>query len=282
MAQTPLSQIIASTGDRLTPTERRIAQAVLADATLLAFGTVSDLATAVDTSRPSIVRFATKLGFAGFAELQDHVRKGLSAELFRPSERIRMEGEEPTSTRAQMEQSIGSVFEAVSGDRLAGWAGKLAKADSVWILSGETSRAGAHALFSGLSIVRPRVRLLEDRTVGKDLADVGAGDIAVVFDFFRYRRTVIQAARILAESGIEIIAITDGPLSPLTRLADVWCELHVPAIGPFDSSLSAVAMAELLVAEVAGQLHDEATERIDRTEGMWAATATFFDGDGPG
>jgi DNA-binding MurR/RpiR family transcriptional regulator len=282
MAQTPLSQIIASTGDRLTPTERRIAQAVLGDVTLLAFGTVSDLATAVGTSRPSIVRFAAKLGFAGFAELQDHVRKGLSVELFRPSERIRLESEETTSTRAQMEQSISSVFEAVGGGRLADLAAKIAKAESVWVISGETSRAGAHALLSGLSIIRPRVRLIEDRTIAKDLADVGAGDVAIVLDFFRYRRTVVNATRILAEAGVEVIAITDGPLSPLTRLADIWCELYRPAIGPFDSSLSAVAMAELLVAEVAGHLHDGATERIDRTEGMWAATATFFDEDGLG
>ena len=276
MAPTPLSQIIASTRDRLTPTERRIAQAVLADATLLAFGTVSDLATAVDTSRPSIVRFAHKLGFGGFAELQEHVRQGLSVELFRPSQRIRLESEDPTSTRAQIEQSISSVFEAVGGERLAEFARMLAKAETVWIISGETSRAGAHALLSGLSIVRPRVRLVEERTIGKDLADVGSMDVAVVFDFYRYRRAVVGAAQILAESGAGIIAITDGPLSPLTRFTATWCELHVPAIGPFDSSIPAVAMAELLVAETAGHLHEAATERIDRTESMWAATNTFF------
>jgi DNA-binding MurR/RpiR family transcriptional regulator len=282
MAPTPLSQIIASVGDRLTPTERRIAQAVLADATLLAFGTVSGLSAAVGTSRPSIVRFATKLGFGGFPELQDHVRKGLSVELFRPSERIRLEGGEPSSTKAQMELSISSVFETVGGVRLVELAGKLARAGAVWIISGETSRAGAHALLSGLSIIRPRVVLFEDHTVGKDLAGVGPNDVAVIFDFYRYRRTVIDAARILADSGVEIIAITDGPLSPLAGLTDVWCELHVPAIGPFDSSLPAVALAELLVAEVAGQLHDVATKRIDRTESMWEATGTFYDENAPG
>jgi DNA-binding MurR/RpiR family transcriptional regulator len=282
MAPTPLSQIIAATGDRLTPIERRIAQAVLADATLLAFGTVSDLAAAVGTSRPSIVRFATKLGFAGFGELQEHVRKGLSAELFRPSQRIRLEGEEPMSTRAQMEQSISSVFEAVGGARLAELAGKLAKAGSVWVISGETSRAGAHSLLSGLSIIRPRVFLFEDHSIGKDLAGVGPDDVAVVFDFHRYRQTAVTAAQILADFGVEIIAVTDGPLSPLARLTDVWCGLHVPAIGPFDSSLPAVAMAELLVAEVAGQLQELATERIDRTESMWADTGTFYDENAPG
>ena len=66
MSPESLSQLIAAAGDRLTPTERRIAEAVVAEPTLLAFGTVSNLAAAVGTSRPSIVRFATKLGFEGY------------------------------------------------------------------------------------------------------------------------------------------------------------------------------------------------------------------------
>ena len=130
-------------------------------------------------------------------------------------------------------------------------------------------------------MVRAGVRLLEDRTIGNELTDVGPGDVAVVFDFFRYRRSVVIAARIMAESGAELIAITDGPLSPLAGLTESWVEIYVPAIGPFDSSLPAVAMAELLVAEVAGLLHAEVTGRIDRTEDLWAATQTFYVGDGP-
>ena len=92
----------------------------------------------------------------------------------------------------------------------------------------------------------------------------------------RYRRHAITAARTLAELGVQIVAITDGPLSPLASLTDHWCELKVPAIGPFDSSVPAVAMAELLVAHVATQLRDDARARIDRTEALWEATETFL------
>jgi DNA-binding MurR/RpiR family transcriptional regulator len=123
-------------------------------------------------------------------------------------------------------------------------------------------------------MVRPGVRLLEERNVGRDLAD-SHGDVLVVIDFARYRTAVVRAARAVADAGGDIVAITDGPLSPLAELTDTWAAVHVPAIGPFDSSLSAVALAELLVMEVANQLHDGAIERIDRIEGMWAATSTF-------
>jgi len=275
MSPESLSQLIAAAGDRLTPTERRIAEAVVEDTTLLAFGTVSDLAEAVGTSRPSIVRFATKLGFPGYPQLQDHVRRDLTTQLSRPSVRIRHEAE-GAEARHAIERSIDSVFDNIAGGRLADLAKPITAADRVWVLSGETSRAGAHALVSGLSMVRPGVLLLEERSLGRDLADIRADDVLVVIDFPRYRSAVVRASRVLASDGGQIVAITDGPLSPLAQITDTWCAVDVPAIGPFDSSLPAVALAELLVMQVAAQLQAGATARIDRTEEMWAATETFY------
>ena len=51
-----------------------IAEAVLAEPTLLAFGTVSDLADRVGTSRPTIVRFANKLGFKSANAAEEHLK----------------------------------------------------------------------------------------------------------------------------------------------------------------------------------------------------------------
>ena len=275
MSPESLSQLIAAAGDHLTPTERRIAEAVVAEPTLLAFGTVSDLAEAVGTSRPSIVRFATKLGFEGYPRLQDHVRRDLSTQLERPSDRIRR-GPGGHTARQAIEQSMDSVFAAVDRGRLSELATHFTKATRVLVLSGETSRAGAHSLVSGLSMVRPGVRLLEERNLGRDLADAHPDDLLVVIDFPRYRNAVVRAARVFADAQGNVLAITDGPLSPLARVTELWVAVDVPAIGPFDSSLPAVALAELLVMEVAAQQQAGATERIDRTEEMWAATGTFF------
>ena len=267
--------LVAAVSGELTPAERRIAQAVLAEPTLLAFGTVTDLASRIGTSRPTIVRFANKLGFKGYTQLQRHVRSDLSHRLARPSERIRHEQGNSPGARAAINNALASVFEAVDGERLGELTAPILRAEKVWILSGETSQAGARKLHSGLSIVRPGVRLLEERTFGADACDVGPRDAAVVMDFFRYRRRVTEAARLLAQSGATIVAITDSPLSPLVELADTWCEIEVPAVGPFDSSVPAVAIVELLVARVARDLHDQATARIDRIEALWEETRVF-------
>ncbi len=270
------SDLVAAVSSELTPTERRIAEAVLAEPTLLAFGTVSDLAGRVGTSRPSIVRFANKLGFNGYTTLQQHVRSDLSHRLSRPSERIRSAGGTAPPARHVINGAISSVLDALEDGRIAELAEPVVRAEKVWILSGETSQAGAHALHSGLSMVRPGVRSLEQHSFGTALSDAGPCDAVVVFDFFRYRRQVATAARVFRDAGVTVVAITDSPLSPLVELADTWCQIEVPAIGPFDSSAPVVLMCELLVAEVAQELQDNATNRIDRIEALWEETEVFL------
>jgi DNA-binding MurR/RpiR family transcriptional regulator len=275
---TPVSapQLVAAVRGELTPAERRIAEEVLADPTLLAFGTVSDLARRAGTSRPTIVRFAHKLGFAGYAQLQRHVRSDMSHQLARPSERIRYEGGKALPARKAIDHGLSSVFQALDGDRTARLAAPITRARNVWILSGETSLAGAHVLRSGLSMVRSGVHLLEEQRFGAEACEASSEDVAVVIDFFRYREQVVRAARVLADRHVPLVAVTDSPLSPLAELTEHWCEIEVPAIGPFDSSVPAVALAELLVCQVASDLREEAAARIDRIEGLWQQTGVFM------
>ncbi|MCA9272283.1 MAG: MurR/RpiR family transcriptional regulator [Phycisphaerales bacterium] len=249
---------------------------VVEDPTLIAFGSVSDIATRVKASRPSVVRFATKLGFAGYSELQEWIRKGVIRQLAKPSVRVR-QGSASRLSRQAVIDAATTAANALAEGRVARLAAPIANAQSVWIISGESSRAGAIVLLSGLSMIRPGVRLIEHHTLGRDLCHACERDVAVVFDFARYRRASVVAARAMIELGVPLVAITDSPLSPLASLTPDWCELKIPAVGPFDSSLPAVAAAEILVAEIVDQLGDAARERIDKLEDQWRATDTFFD-----
>ena len=116
------------------------------------------------------------------------------------------------AARLRLNDALASVFEAAEGSQLSDLAAPLVRAENVWILSGETSQAGAHALHSGLSMVRPGVRWLEEHSYGTDLSDAGPKDTAIVFDFFRYRKQVLTAAKVFAGTGATIVAITDSPL----------------------------------------------------------------------
>ncbi len=270
-----LSNHIASLNERLTPTERRIAEAVLKDHTLLTYGTVSALADLVGTSSPSVVRFAIKLGFDGFSELQQSARKEVSTTNRSPSQRVRSD-ESVEPNQFKIESAVHAAFDVLTKTRLESMAAPILTATNVWILSGETSRSGAIVLTSGLSMIRPNVHLVEEHSTGRELCGALPSDVAVVFDFSRYRKNSVIAARTLSELGVHIVAITDGPLSPLSSLTENRCELEIPAVGPFDSSVPAVIAAELLVSQVVSEMHEKARDRIDRLELFWQATDTFL------
>lgn len=271
-----LQELIAPVSDKLTPTERRISALLSEDPTLLAFGTVSDIAERVGASRPSIVRFAQKLGFEGFTGLQGWVRQDVARQLSTPSQRIRHRGD-GASVRAALEQAVRQTLETLDDRRLEALAAPIAKARAVWILSGETSMAGAIVLHSGLSMVRPQVQLVHEQTAVRQLSSAQAADVAVVFDFARYRRHSVVAARTLAALGVSIVAITDSPLSPLASLTQNWCQLRIPAAGPFDSTLPAALTSELITARVVELLGKKAQEQIDRLEGLWQGMGTFLE-----
>lgn len=270
-----IEERIAAVGVRLTPTERRIAETVLDDPTLLAFGTVSDLAVRVETSPPSVVRFATKLGFGGYADLQKWVREQVAHQLATPAQRIRRPSGLGTNVVREIEGAVHATLTTLDHPTLLRLTAPIVDAERVWILTGETSRAGAHVLLSGLSMIRDGVRLIEPHNFGRDLNGATPRDVAIIFDFARYRRSSVSAARALHQLEVPLVAITDSPFSPLASLTEQWCELDVPAVGPFDSSLPAVLAAELLVLEVADALGPSVRDRIDRLERLWEQTETF-------
>lgn len=279
----PLDRRIAEAADTLTATERRLAREVLGDPTAVAFGTVADLARRVGTSGPTVVRFAAKLGFDGFTALQEQSRRALADQLRRPTDRLRHQhpGDPWEQARAVAVSGVAGVFDSVSGEDLVALASPVAGTSGrVWVVASASSAAG-HLLAGNLRLLRPGVRHLP--TSGGDLAaelvDAAPGDVAVAIDFPRYERSVVETTRWLSEAGATVVAVSDGPLSPLAPLADVWCRLDVAAIGPFDSTLPTVALVEALLAEVTGQLRGAASERLERAESLWARSGLFADGE---
>jgi DNA-binding MurR/RpiR family transcriptional regulator len=283
----PLTELIAVTNDELTPSERRLATIIVDDPTALAFETVADLARRAGLSGPTVVRFATKLGFDGYGDLQAYARRSLATQLRRPTDRLRRDdvggalADDWDDVRMATANSVEAVFDSTTPEQVAAMAEAIATTRGrVWIVSSDTSSAAAHVLHNGLSLLRQGVRHLSGgaAAVTAELVDAAPGDVVVAIDTPRYEQRIVDTVRWLAGLGAIVLAVTDGPLSPLAGLADSWCQVDVRSVGPFDSALPTVAVAELVVADVAARLRDAATRRLDRAEALWALHGVFVDG----
>ncbi len=276
---------IASRRDSLTPTERRLAATLVDDPTTWAFSTVAELAEAVGTSGPTVVRFAVTLGFAGFGELQGLVRSDLTERLRRPIDRLRgtvdddtcPSGNAPLDAAAALD-GIAATFEHLDDERIDAIVHAISDAtDRVWIVASESSSPVAHLLSTNLGLLRPGVVHLTGSgpSTGAAIADASEGDAAVAIDFPRYEQAVVDLASALSDRGVKVNSLTDGPLSPLVDVATAWCGVVVPSVGPFDSATSTIALAEVIIARVAARLGGRAAERLDAVERQWAEDGVF-------
>ena len=73
-APRPPSSGRSSTGPRLSPGQRRIAQYLIEHITEAAFLSITDLAERVGVSQPSVTRFAAAVGFSGYPALREKLQ----------------------------------------------------------------------------------------------------------------------------------------------------------------------------------------------------------------
>lgn len=273
---------LATTLDQFTPIERRLAEVVDGDPTIVAFDTVAELAQRVGASGPSIVRFAAKLGFDGYSELQRFARTDVAARLKRPTDRLRSATADDvwSSGREAAHRAIDDVFDQQQDDLVAIASAVADAAGRVWVVASEASSPVAALVTSNLRLIRPGVHHVTGSAaaVAATLIDASDDDVVIAIDVARYERAVTDITRDLAARGAAVVAITDSSLSPLAAIADHWCAVTIPAVGPFDSAVPIIAVAETLTAAVAERLHDDASNRLDRAESAWFDHAVFDTG----
>jgi DNA-binding MurR/RpiR family transcriptional regulator len=270
--------------DRLTPAERRIAETILAGPQVVAFGTVAELAAAADAGTATVVRFAVKLGYDGYSELQASIRRDLTGQLRPAAERIRDESVDGVSLiERHLEAELSNVratLGAVGADDLAATVALLADVDRpVLVLSGVASRGVAMQFVGDLEQLRPACRLLDGNTVDivRTLALAGGAATVVALDLRRYERWLLDAVGVARDNGSAVVAITDSVLSPLAAASAHSFLVAAAAAGPFDSHVGTLALLDLLVADVAAALRSSATARLDRLEQAWQRADALTD-----
>jgi DNA-binding MurR/RpiR family transcriptional regulator len=257
----------------LTGAELRVAQVVLADPEKVAFGTVADIATRAGTGGATVMRLASKAGFDGFKKFQEAVQGDLTTRLRPAAERIREQKSNDVLERSANTETLNlqRTLENLDPDALKRATKTLTTSRSVAVLASDAARGVASLFGADLGMLRADVTCIDGSTVGavRLSSRLGKGDAVVVVDVARYDSAVVELVRALHGSGVSVIALTDSALAPIARDAAVAFTFADEGVGPFDSYVGALALLNLLVAEVARRLQDTASAHLDRLEASW-------------
>jgi len=277
-----IAGLISDAAPSLTPSERRVGDAVARDPQAVAFGTVAELAARAGTSGPTVVRFAAKLGFSGFGELQAGVQAEIADALRPAAARIR---ERPAGSVLERAldadlDNVRATFAAIAPDDFAAATDLVARANRVFVLAGEIARGTGITLVTQLDLLRDGVVLVGGTPVrvARALADAGPNDVLVAIEHRRYERWLLDALDDARRRALPIIALTDRALSPVALDARHAFVVAARGAGPFDSHTATTALVHALAAGVAARLRRGAIARLDAVELAWVAGDVLVDG----
>jgi DNA-binding MurR/RpiR family transcriptional regulator len=237
---------------------------------------VAQLAERSGSSGPTVLRFAAKLGFDGFVELQASVQEEIADQLRPATQRIR---ERPLSDvlgrtlAADLENVRMTLGEVEPADFRTAVELLADRRRSVFVIASEVSGGAGRMLAGQLDLLRDGVYEITGTPVrvSRDLVRIEPADVVVVFDLRRYERWVLEATARAADTGATLIALTDGRLSPLAERAEITFVVAARGVGPFDSTVGAISLVHALIAAVAARLRRSATGRLDAVEESWRA-----------
>lgn len=257
----------------LTPAERQIADHISGHYRELAYAGASQLARELGLAVSTLVRFAQKLGYPGYPNLQ----AALQREYGQQHRLVDLVPQGPDFLPAYVETEMANLRHLASqGAALAAAADLLAAADRVWVTGDRTSAFTAALGRHLLRMVRPSVSFLGAQAgdVPDDLLDVAPGDAVWVVSMSRYSRRTFRLAEYL-HGRLPLVLMCDEHPSPLLPFATVRLRFATDSVTGLRSDVGATAAAQALVMAVAQRIPD-AAGRLERAEDLWGEFDVFY------
>lgn len=259
----------------LSSAERKLARVLLASYPIAGLESVARFAERAGVSPPTVTRFITKLGFRGYPEFQEVLRREIQARLSSPLARYRDDAQDAGADTALSEtlkvasHNVDATLQLVSHRDFDEAVTVLADVRRrVMVMGGRVTGSLARYLAGQLHLLRPGIELVgsERGAPAQQLIDMRRTDVLVVFDFRRYQADTIESARVAASRGSNVILFTDPWLSPASATARQVLVTSVETDGPFDSLVGATAVVEALIGAVLRTLGARAEARMQSLE----------------
>jgi DNA-binding MurR/RpiR family transcriptional regulator len=271
-----LTEELRRKADTLSPAEVRLATHLAEHPELWGFSPTTDLAERLGVHRSTVVRFAQRLGYPGYPELQDVVRTAYLRSVATPADlTITSPGHDHEGlVQAVYERELRNLrqtYARLDGAALEATAADVAGARGVLVFGRRFSYSIAAHVAMMLRTMRADVRLAPEPGGSSvdALFDLGAEDAAVVVSLRRHSPEVRRALRFLGERRVPTTLLTDA--SPVTELPDGvrLLQAHIGSPSMLDSFTSLISLSHTLLTLVSAQVPD-AQRRLSSVERAWS------------
>ena len=276
-------QTIRSGMDGFSKGQKRIAAFILDNYDRAAFMTAARLGETASVSESTVVRFAAQLGYDGYPEMQKALQELIRGKLT-SIQRIQVSRDQMSGADilgSVMQRDMNSIHTAIeSVDRAAfdQVVDRLLTASHIYLMGVRSSAFLAGYLNFYLHLMFKNVTLVQNAAAGEifeQLSQIGPGDVLVGISFPRYSQMAIHAVEYARDRGADVVAITDGQMSPLYRMATVSLLVRSDMISFVDSMAAPLSLLNALIVAVGRQKNEEVSGTFSQLENVWSKYNIF-------
>ncbi|WP_028782473.1 MurR/RpiR family transcriptional regulator [Thalassobacillus devorans] len=275
-------QQIASKMSDLSKSHVRIATYILENQTTAPFLTVGKLAKMAGVGDATVVRFATTLGYSGYAEMQQFMQSSVQKQLT-TAERLKISEEvydkESSGVYEVFQDDISNIqatIEKMDEQAFHQAVDSLVQARKVYIIANRSATSLGVFLHYYLNIILKNSELLQSVEVSAEkLSELEEEDVVIGISFSRYTKSTIQMFSYANKKQATTIAITDNLLSPLVPHAIIPLAASSQMPSLIDSFVAPLSLINALITFVAKEKHVDVHERLDVLEGIWDHFGVF-------
>ncbi len=262
---------IAERHGRLAGRLRQIAEFALQHPNDLALGTVATVSARAGVQPSAVIRFANLFGFKGFIDLQQVFRERLVAASPSYRERIaamrqsrngraRGNATDPAHVLAEFVAdgiaALEHLQQQIRPAEMERAVKALARARDIGVLAQGRAFPVAFYLNYALRRLDQRSQLIDSLggMAQPQAASLGKGDVLLAVSFKEYSPDVVEIVRDARARGVDVVALTDSPLSPIAAGALAALEVSEGPDTPFRSLVAPMCFAQSLVVALGHHL----------------------------
>ncbi len=261
---------------KLSKSQKLIAEYVLYHYDKAAFLTAAKLGSTVKVSESTVVRFANVMGYDGYPELQKALQELIKNKLT-TVQRLELSGNYhndenifETVLKSDM-QDIRDTMNELNVSDFEEILDLIYKAKKIYIIGLRSSAALAEYLGFYLNLILDNVVIvrLGISDIFEQIIKISNEDIIIGISFPRYSKRTIDALSYAKEKNAKIISITDSLISPLTPYSDKVLTAKSDMDSFVDSLVAPMSLINALIVSLGMKDKDKMIEVFENLENVW-------------
>jgi DNA-binding MurR/RpiR family transcriptional regulator len=259
--------------ETFTNTQKDLTNYLISNINDVAFFTADKIAEKVNSTPSSVIRFAKRIGYRGYPELQKDLQNLIMdkisvVEELETNKKFNSSKAETTIKLSLKKDfsNLNNLIKEINENSIKKFVNIIISSQKKYIIANRSALSLGHFFFFQLKKMVSGVFLLSnfDDGIFDMLRELNSEDVILAISFPRFTKLTINFAQYAKKGGAKLISITDKKTSPLHKISDICLFCPYESSAFFNSNVAAMALINAILSEMFNQRHNSTISNLKK------------------